>query len=242
MAEPPSAARFPTTHWSRVVAAGDRAATEAREALAELCRAYWYPLYAFVRRQGHGPDDAQDLVQGFFASLLERDGLAALDRDRGRFRSFLRAACAHYLSNRRDHDRALKRGGDRAIVSIDTAEAEGRYGREPAHDLDAERLFERRWAMTLLERAVVRLRAEMDRAGKAPLFDRLQPALAGEPGADRYATIARALGTTEAAVKAAATRLRRRYREVLREEIARTVADPAAIDEEVRSLFVALGR
>jgi RNA polymerase sigma-70 factor (ECF subfamily) len=181
MPEDPFAARFPTTHWSRVVAAVDRATPEARAALAELCRAYWYPLYAFIRRKGHGPDDAQDLVQGFFAALLERDGLAA------------------------------------------------------------ERLFERRWAMTLLEQAVSRLRAEMDRAGKATLFDRLQPALAGEPGADRYAAIAHELGTTEAAVKAA-RRLRPRYSKVLREEIARIVADPAAIEEEVRSLFVALGR
>src|SRR6516165_7561816 len=134
MAEPPLAGRFPTTHWSRVVAAGDRAAPEARDALAELCRAYWYPLYAFVRRKGHGSEDAQDLVQGFFAVLLEKDGLAALDRDKGRFRSFLMAACTHYLSNQIDRRKTRKRGGGLAIVSIDGLEAEGRYCSEPAHE------------------------------------------------------------------------------------------------------------
>jgi RNA polymerase sigma-70 factor (ECF subfamily) len=183
MAEPPLAARFPTTHWSRVVAAGDRAAPEAREALAELCRAYWYPLYAFVRRKGHGPEDAQDLVQGFFAALLEHDGLAALDRDQGRFRAFLIAACDHYLSNQIDRRTARKRGGGRLILSIDGVEAEGRYGSEPAHELTAERLYQRRWATTLLERVLATLEAEMLQAGKVRLFEALRPALlAGRNG------------------------------------------------------------
>src|SRR5262245_23384896 len=241
MSEHPFADRFPTTHWSRVVAAGDRAAPEAREALAELCRAYWYPLYAFVRRQGHGPEDAQDLVQGFFAALLEHDGLAGLDRLKGRFRSFLMAACTHYLSNQIDRQKARKRGGGRAIVSIDRLEAEGRYGSEPAHDLTAERLYQRRWATTLLERVLATLEVEMHQAGKARLFETLRPALLGEAERVPYARIAAELGLSESAARAAAHRLRGRYRALLHEEVARTVADPEEVAEEVRDLFVALG-
>jgi RNA polymerase sigma-70 factor (ECF subfamily) len=241
MAEPPLAARFPTTHWSRVVAAGDRAAPEAREALAELCRAYWYPLYAFVRRQGHGPEDARDLVQGFFAALLEHDGLAALDRDQGRFRSFLMAACTHYLSNQIDRRKARKRGGGRLILPIDGPEAEGRYGSEPVHELTAERLYQRRWATTLLERVLAALEAEMHQAGKARLFEALRPALLGEAERVPYARIAAELGLSEGAARAAAHRLRGRYRALLHEEVARTVADPEKAAEEVRDLFVALG-
>jgi RNA polymerase sigma-70 factor (ECF subfamily) len=241
MFEHPFADCFPTTHWSRVVAAGDRAAPEAREALAELCRAYWYPLYAFVRRKGHSPEDAQDLVQGFFAALLEHDGLSAIDRDKGRFRSFLIAACTHYLSNQIDRRKARKRGGGRSIVSIDGLEAEGRYESEPTHELTAERLYQRRWATTLLERVLAALEAEMRQAGKGHLFEALRPALLGEAGRVPYARIAAELGLSEGAARAAAHRLRGRYRALLHEEVARTVADPEKVAEEVRDLFVALG-
>jgi RNA polymerase sigma-70 factor (ECF subfamily) len=238
--ERPSSARFPTTHWSRVVAAGDRSAPEAREALAELCRAYWYPLYAFVRRKGHAPEDAQDLVQGLFTQLLERDDLRDLEPARGQFRSFLMACCAHYLAKQHAHSRALKRGGGRAPISIDRLEAESRFGVEPSHVVSAERLFERRWALTLLDYVLDRLDAEMGRSGKPALYERLRPALLGQDEARSYREIATELGLTEGAVKMAAHRLRARYRELLRDEIARTVADPAEIDVEIGALLAAL--
>jgi RNA polymerase sigma factor (sigma-70 family) len=235
-----SKAPFPTTHWSRVVQAGDPAEPGARAALAELCTAYWYPLYAFVRRKGFGADEAADLVQGTFADLLKRDGLAAVDPARGRFRSYLMAACAHHIADCRDRDRAAKRGGGRSPIPIDRVAAEGRYAADPAHELTAERLFDRRWATDVLEHAVDRLEAETACAGKAELFARLLPALTGGRGEVPQAAVAAELGMTEGAVKMAASRLRRRYGELLREEIARTVADPADLEEEIRSLFAAL--
>jgi RNA polymerase sigma-70 factor (ECF subfamily) len=240
MAEPPAAAVFPTTHWSRVAVAGDSDDPEARAALEGLCRDYWYPLYAFARRRGLGVDDAADLVQGFLADLIGRRNLATADPNRGRFRSFLLAACAHYLANQRDHERAAKRGGGRAPVPIDRLEAEGRYGREPFHELTPERLFALRWALDLLERALGRLEAEAAGAGQAAFFARLRPALTGGGGSEPYAAVAQEIGMTEGAVKMAAMRLRHRYRDLLRSEIARTVADPADVDDEVRDLFAAL--
>jgi RNA polymerase sigma-70 factor (ECF subfamily) len=232
-----SDAQFPTTDWSQVVAAGDRAAPGAREALADLCAIYWYPLYAFVRRRGSDPTSAEDIVQGFFAALLEKGGLTALDPAKGRFRSFLVAACSHYLSNRRDHDRRLKRGRGRVVVPIDTLGAEDRYRREPAHELTAERLFERRWATTLLDHVLDRLAAEMAAASKAAVFDAFRPALLGTAEKVPYAHIAAAIGCSEAAARVAAHRLRARYRALLREEVARTLDDPAAVDDEIRALF-----
>jgi RNA polymerase sigma-70 factor (ECF subfamily) len=240
MGEPTSAPCFPTTHWSRVAVAGDPDAPEAQAALEGLCRDYWYPLYAFVRRRGLGVDDAADVVQGFLADLIARRNLAAADANRGRFRSFLLAACAHYLANQRDHDRAAKRGGGRAPVPIDRIEAEGRYGFEPFHELTPERLFARRWALDLLERALGRLEAEAAGAGQSALFARLRPALTAGEASGPYAAVAGDLGMTEGAVKMAALRLRRRYRDLLRAEIARTVADPADVDDEVRDLFAAI--
>src|SRR5262249_2086815 len=154
-----------TTRWSMVRAARGGVPGDARAALAELCAAYWYPLYAFVRRKGHDADAAQDLVQGFFASLLERGDLATVDPRKGKFRSFLMAPCSQYLGNRADHDRALKRGGGRAPLSINRLDAEGRYGLEPSHELTAERLFERRWALTVLDHVLLRLESEMARSG-----------------------------------------------------------------------------
>ena len=240
--ETSSNAPFPTTRWSQVVAAGDCADPAAREALAELCSAYWYPLYAFVRRKGHPPVEAADLVQGTFLTILDRDGLAAVAPERGRFRSFLMAACAHHLADCRDRDRAAKRGGGAVPVSIDRALAEGRYSAEPVNDWTPERLFDRRWATGLLENAVARLEAESTAAGKSALMSHLLPTLTGGRGNIPLAAIAVELGMTEGAVKTAALRLRKRYGEILREEIASTVADLAEVEDEVRALFAALAR
>jgi RNA polymerase sigma factor (sigma-70 family) len=236
------AAQFPTTHWGRVAAAADRVDPSARAALEGLCRDYWFPLYAFVRGRGHEAHDAEDIVQGFLADLLERDSLTEIDRTKGRFRSFLRAACEHYIANQHDHDRAAKRGGDRKIVSIDRLDAEHRYGREPAHELTPERLFERQWAMMLLERVLARLEAELNQAGKGELFAALRPALQGDGLAPPSAVIAAALRMNEGAVRVAAHRLKARYRELLREEVGRTTVAPADVDKELADLLAALTR
>jgi len=241
MSETHSAARFPTTHWSRVARAGGPADDEARAALEGLCRDYWFPLYVFARHRGLSPHEAEDIVQGFLADLLERGDLAGVDQSKGRFRAFLRAACAHYLANRRDHDRAAKRGERRTIVPIDRLDAEGRYGHEPAHTMTAERLFERQWTLTLLERVLKRLEEESARLGKSALFDQLRPALQGDHLAPSYRDIAAALGLAEGAVRVAAHRMRVRYREMLREEVGRTTDDPARVDDEIADLLAALG-
>jgi RNA polymerase sigma-70 factor (ECF subfamily) len=239
-AERPDAS-FPSTHWSRVVAAGNHSSPEARAALAELCAAYWYPLYAFVRRRGHDSHSAEDIVQGFFTVLLEKDGLNSVDRAKGRFRSFLVAACSHFLANRLAYERTLKRGRGQRIVPIDRLEAENRYDREPAHELTADRLFDRRWATTLLDRVLARLEAEMLSAGKEQLIEVLRPALIGSPEKLSYAQIAAALGCSEGAARGAAHRLRARYRALLRDEIARTIDDSSTIHEEIRDLFAMFG-
>ena len=235
-----SAGRFPTTRWSRVVAAQDLAAPEAKDALATLCDAYWYPIYAFVRRHGHSPEAAQDLTQEFFTYILERDLFAKADPSLGRFRTFLRTVCSRQLADHRDRNNACKRGGGRPALSIDVRDAEGRYGREPAHDLTAERIFNRTWALTLLDRVLDRLRREYDDAGRVATFEELQTALTRLPETDSYATIAGRLGTSEGAVRVAVHRLRRRYGTLLRQEIAATVDDPDEVDDEIRSLFAAL--
>ena len=234
------AARFPTTRWSRIIRAGDPGDPVSRTALEDLCRDYWFPLYAFVRRHGVGADDAEDIVQGFLADLIERGDRASLDQLKGRFRAFLRAACEHYLANRRDHDRAAKRGGGITIVSIDRLEAENRYDREPAHELTAERLFAKQWALTMLGRVLERLEAESAQAGKAVLFARLRPVLQGDKLAPSYAVIGAEVGMSDGAVRVAAHRLRSRYRELLRKEVGRTTNDPAAIEEEIADLMTAL--
>ncbi len=240
MAESPSAARFPTTHWGLVVAAGDRATPEAREALAGLCRDYWYPLYAFVRRKGCGPDEAADVVQGYFVRLLEGGVLGAADPVKGRFRGFLMADCSYFLAHRRARASAGKRGGGRVPIPIDALEAEGRFGREPSHDLTPERLFERAWAVTLLRGVLDRLGDEYRGDGRGPTFDAIKFVLTDGPGAVPYAAIADRLVTTEGAVQAAVHRLRRRYAALLRERIAATVGDPAGVEDEIRDLFEAL--
>jgi RNA polymerase sigma-70 factor (ECF subfamily) len=235
-------APFPTTRWSRVVAAGDPAEPSARLALEELCRAYWYPLYAFIRRKGHDPDRAADLTQDYFARLLGSDLLARADPRKGRFRAFLHTDCGFFLSHRAEADRARKRGGGASPLSIDARDAEGRYLREPADaGLTPDRLFDRAWALSLLDAVLERLAREHAEAGQAERFEALKELLGGR--ATPHAAIAARLGTTEAAVEAAARRLRARYREALREQIAATLDAPteSAIDAEVRDLFAALG-
>jgi RNA polymerase sigma factor (sigma-70 family) len=219
-----------------VILAGDPERPLAREALAELCSAYWYPLYAFVRRRGYDPERARDLTQDFFARALEKGLLAEADPSRGRFRSFLRTACANLLANRRDWELARKRGGDRLILSIDMADAEGRYALELADGLTPERIFDRSWALTLLGRVLDQLGREYEEAGKAATFEALRGVLAG----DHYAAVAARLGTTEGAARVAAHRLRRRYSELLRREIGSTLAEPAEVDDEIQDLFAAL--
>lgn len=237
----PSPGHFPTTHWSRVVTAGDPEAPEAREALDVLCNAYWYPLYAYIWRRGHPPEQAQDLTQDLFTYVLQRDLLAKADPGRGRFRSFLRGVCAHYLADQRDRQNARKRGGGRPVVPIDAFAGEGRYAREPAHELTPERIFDRIWALTLLGRVLDQLRRDYEEAGRAATFEELRGALTPGPESAPYGTIAGRLGTTEGAVRVAVHRLRCHYGLLLRREIAATMDDPAGVDDEIRDLFAALG-
>jgi RNA polymerase sigma-70 factor (ECF subfamily) len=233
--------QFATTRWSLVLATRQGSTPEAHEALSSLCQLYWYPLYAFIRRQGHGPDDAHDLAQGFFTALLEKNQFAIADPQRGRFRSWLLASLQHYLSNARDRERTLKRGGGQPPLSLDVPMAERQYHQEPAHELTPERLFERHWALGLLERVLATLHAECARNGKGPLFDKLKGTLAGEANEASYQQLAAELGSSPGAVKVAAHRLRRRYRELLREEIAHTVDRPEDVDDELRTLLASLG-
>jgi RNA polymerase sigma-70 factor (ECF subfamily) len=236
----PSDGYFATTHWTLILNARGSDAPLAREALEKLCRSYWYPLYAFVRRQGRGPHDAQDLTQEFFARLLEKHYLEEVDRAKGRFRSFLLAALKHFLSNEWDRQRAHKRGGASPHVPIDTQFAESRYGLEPAHEQTPEKLFERRWALTLLDQVLARLREEFVAAGKTGHFEELKVVLTSDKRSIPYAELGTRLGLSEGAVKVAVHRLRRRYRELLRAEIAGTVAGPEEVEEEIRHLFAAL--
>jgi RNA polymerase sigma-70 factor (ECF subfamily) len=225
-----------------VVRAGQGQAPEARRALAALCENYWYPLYAFVRRAGHSAEDAQDLTQEFFAALLAHNGLAVVDPQRGRFRSFLLGAIKHFLSKAQRRRRARKRGGHLSLVSLNFDSGENRYRRlEPADGLTPERLYEKRWALALLDLVLSRLRAEFRAAGKLPLFDRLKPLLAGRRTDMPYQKVAEELAMSEGALKVAVHRMRRRYRRLLEEEIAQTVAGPEAIEDELRELLAALG-
>jgi RNA polymerase sigma factor (sigma-70 family) len=241
--QPPSdpPARFPTTQWSRVISAGDPDAPQAKESLAELCRSYWYPLYAYIRRRGYDPDQAKDLTQDFFARILEKGLFAEADPDRGRFRSFLRTVCAHFLANQRDWEQARKRGGGRTILPIDASLAEGQYTRELADSLTPERIFDRSWALTLLGLVLDQLGREYDEAGKKATFEVLRGMLAGDTEESSYAAVGARLGMTEGAARVAAHRLRRRYGELLRREIAATLANPDEIDDEIRDLFAAIG-
>ena len=231
-----------STDWGLIETARGRDEALAREALGSLCAQYWYPLYAYIRRRGYPADRAQDLTQGLFASLLSRNFLGALGPEKGKFRAFLFASCQNFLANQYEHDHARKRGGGRRTFSIDLADAEGRYSREPSHDLTPERLYDRRWTLTLLARVLDRLAVEVRRSGKGGLFDQLKPALLGEGDAVAHAQVAGRLGMSEGAVKVAAHRLRRRYRELLREEVRRTVDTVEEVEDEIRGLFVSLAR
>jgi RNA polymerase sigma-70 factor (ECF subfamily) len=238
---PDRANRFATTHWSAVVRAGQSRTPGAARALATLCENYWFPLYVFVRRAGHTAEDAQDLTQAFFAELLAKNFLAVADPQRGKFRSFLLGAIKHFLAKERRRQGAQKRG-HHALLSLDFAVGENRYRRiEPADNLTAERLYERRWVLALLDLVFTRLRGEFSAAGKLSQFDRLKPLLAGRPDAMSYRQVAEELATTEGAVKVAVHRLRRRYRQLLKEEIAQTVNGPEELDDELRELLAALG-
>ena len=229
---------FLPTRWTLVVAAAAHPTapdTRARQALAELAQAYWYPLYAYVRRQGHSPADSEDLTQEFFAEFIEKRFLTSVDPAKGRFRAFLLACLNHFLSHQREKARAQKRGGGR-LLSLDAAEA--RYARESvaADTLSPERLFERRWALAVLERVLARLEADYRQGGQAELFAVLKPTLT-EVAVPHYAPMAEQLGMTVAAVKVAGHRLRRRYRDHLREEIAQTVATPEEVADEIAYLL-----
>lgn len=231
---------FAVTHWTVVMtAARGNQGSNAAEAMTELCRTYWYPLYAFLRRHGHDTHRAEDLTQAFFAKLLGRDFLANIDPQKGKFRAFLLASLKHFLSDERDRASAQKRGGGKPIISLDCLDAESRYCLEPAHDLTPEKMYEKQWALSVLELVLSRLQDESAAAGKSALFEALQATLT-DGQASRYADIAGELGMTEAAIKTAAFRLRRRYRELLNELIAQTVADPAEIEDEIRYLMSCL--
>jgi DNA-directed RNA polymerase specialized sigma24 family protein len=240
---PPAArGRFATTHWSLVLAAGQRSHSRSAEALATLCETYWYPVYAFIRRQGYDVDAARDLTQEFFTRVLEKNYFRDADPTRGRFRAFLLAANRHFLSNERDRARALKRGGAMPLVSLDVETAEGTYQLEGQDDLTPEKLFDARWATVLLDRALTRLRREYAGSKRGALFDQLKGFLTGDSADVPYAQAARGLEMTESAVKVAVHRLRRRFRAALVEEISHTVADPADIDAEIRHLLQAVSR
>jgi len=234
------AGTFVTTHWSVVLRVGQDDFAGAIAALERLCRTYWYPIYAFVRRRGSDPHEAEDLTQAFFAYLLEKETLKKVDRQKGKFRTFLLAAVTNFLANEWDKRRTLKRGGQREIISLDEAAAEGLYLRDPAETLTPELLFERRWARALIEQVLALLNLEYAAGGKARLFARLEPALTGEVPEGAFAAWAGELGMSQGAVKVALHRLRRRFGDVLRSEIAHTVSSPEEIDDEIRHLFAAI--
>jgi RNA polymerase sigma-70 factor (ECF subfamily) len=213
---------------------------QAHQALETLCGNYWYPLYAYVRRQGHNAHDAQDLTQAFFARLLEKNYLADVQREKGRFRSFLLASLKHFLANEWDREQALKRGGGKRLMALDEDSAESRYKLEPKDDLSADKIYERRWALTLLDQVLAKLRAEFEKDGKLEQFETLKQYLSAGRTSVSYAQAADRLGMNEGAIKVAVHRLRKRYRELLRAEIAQTVATASEIEAEIRYLFAAL--
>jgi RNA polymerase sigma factor (sigma-70 family) len=235
-----AAAHFVTTQWNLVVSAGRTSATERHDALEQLCRAYWYPVYAFVRRRGHDPDQAQDLTQEFFARLLEKNYLHSAHPAKGRFRTFLLTAVERFLTNEWIKARRQKRGGGRPLLPLNGEEAESLYQLEPADPATPERLFDRKWALALLRRAMDELRAEAKAAGREALFQEVRSVLSGDSAAAPYAEIAARLQMTEGAVKAAVHRWRRRYADLVRDAVAQTVAAPGEVEAEIRELFLAL--
>jgi RNA polymerase sigma-70 factor (ECF subfamily) len=230
---------FTNTHWSVVAqAAGD--SQQARAALETLCRKYWYPIYAFIRRRGSNHHEAEDLTQAFFAQLLGKELIGKVDRNRGKFRTFLLTALNNFLANDWDKQMALKRGGGRQIISLDETVADGRYREEPSTALTPEQLFERRWALSLLEQVLVRLKQEYLDAGKTVIFAKLEPGLTGALAPDWFPQCARELKMSENALRVALHRMRRRFGELVREEIAHTAAGEAEVDDELRHLYAAL--
>jgi RNA polymerase sigma factor (sigma-70 family) len=230
---------FTTTHWSVVLDAQSESPA-AQEALEKLCRTYWRPIYSFVRRQGVGPEEAEDLTQGFFAELLERKNLSAVRKEKGRLRSYLLGALKYFLADERRRAMAIKRGKGQRLIPLEELCADDRIEMEPAEPVTAERIYERRWAMTVLERVLSRLKDEFAAAGNARLFDSLKQLLPDEPGAPSQADIAAQLGMTENAVRQAFHRFRQRCQLLLREEIAHTVATPADIEDELRHLIAVI--
>jgi RNA polymerase sigma factor (sigma-70 family) len=238
MHTPPGPPHFPTTRWTLVVAAGDSHRTEARSALVSLCENYWYPLYAYLRRRGYAADQAQDLTQEFFIRVLEGRYLDRADREKGRFRSFLLTSLKFFVADEQDRQRTSKRGGG-MVVPLEFSSGEERYQREPAHHETPERIFERHWALSVLDRVIEKLRDEFVHHGRPEHFERLKVFLLGHSDAP-YAALAREMNTSEGALKMAIHRLRKRYRELFRQEIADTVADPAEVESELRFLAAAL--
>jgi RNA polymerase sigma factor (sigma-70 family) len=239
----PGSSQFPTTRWTLVVAAGDPQRKDARSALVSLCENYWYPLYAYLRRRGYAPDQAQDLTQEFFMRVLEGRYLDRADPEKGRFRSFILTSLKFFAADEQDRQRAQKRGGG-AVVSFEFSSGESgeeRYQREPGHDETPDRIFERRWVLSMLERVLERLRDEFVRHGRPENFERMKVFLLGQSEAP-YADLAREMNTSEGALKVAIHRLRKRYRELFRQEIADTVADPAEVESELRYLAAVLTR
>lgn len=231
---------FATTHWSIVLAAGDLEQRHAHEALSKLCESYWLPLYAYIRRRVADVGEAQDLTQAFFAELLEKNFLGAADPNRGSFRAFLLTAFKHFLSKQWEKSRAQKRGGGQAPLSLDFAVADSTLAIEPAGGLTAEQLYDRQWALTLLDQIMKRLQGEFDQAGSAIRFEVLRVFIIGDHAGVTYADAAERLGMSESAAKQAASRIRRRYRQLLRDEIAQTVASQGEVDDEIRNLFAVL--
>ena len=233
--------RFPTTSWTMVATAA-RDSSGSVGALSKLCEAYWFPVYAFIRRRGHSREAAEDLCQEFFATFLENGALAGARPERGKFRSFLMASVTNFLANQWDREHALKRGGGNTMLSLDFETSENRYSREPSHDLTPEAVFERHWALALLDRVLARLRDEHSRKGHVAQFDLLSPFLTGDHDRSSYDRVAVALDMSESAARTAVHRLRRRYAELVREEIAAVVADPQEVEGEIRFLVAALER
>ena len=234
---------FVTTHWSLVLSARDKNSPQSADALEKLCRAYWYPLYAYVRRTGQSKENAEDLTQAFFARLLEKNFLEAAEPERGRFRSFLLIALKRFLANEWDRVRAQKRGGGQTHVPLDTELAERKFQAETtAGEISPDRLYDRRWALTLLEQTMARLRAEFEQAGKTGEFDRLKTFLTADKREIPCPAVAAELGMSESTLRVAVHRLRKRYRELFREEIAHTLAEGEDIDEELRHLLTVLSK
>ncbi len=238
---PPPGDVFATTHWTVVLAAGQSGNAQADQALEQLCRTYWYPLYAYVRRNGRTHEDAEDLTQGFFARFLKRNYLAGLSSERGRFRAFLLASLKHFLANEWDRAHRQKRGGHEPGLSLDWQTADSRYQIQPADALSPEKIYDREWALALLERVIGRLGDECAGAGHTKLFGQLEPFLTLDKTTVPYARAAAELGMAEGTVRVAVHRLRRRYRALLRDEVARTLSDPGQVEEEMRALLGAFG-